>query len=79
MTKTKKIEIYESILHQIQLLREVSCNSQKLYVLLDDIGNWSYGHRVGNGTLTYRQQNKLIKNSLLKMYDSTFPPLPPRK
>jgi len=70
MTNKAKIRLYEDIFHKIQLLREVSMNPDKLRELLDLIGNWSYSHRMGNGTLSERQQNKIIQKSLNRLKEN---------
>jgi hypothetical protein len=72
MTNKKKIELYESILHRIQLLREVTMDATRLRELLDQIGNWSYSHRVGNGVLSERQQKNIINKNLKKMEDIIY-------
>ena len=59
----EKVKKYESLLHQIQMYREVSLNGEKLIKLLDNICKWSYSHRAGNGMLTEEQQSKLIKEA----------------
>jgi hypothetical protein len=46
-----KIEHYETILHTIQMHREITMNREKLVKLLELISAWSYAHRVGNGEL----------------------------
>jgi len=49
ITDKEKIAVYESLLHKIQLYREVTMNNDGVIRLLDSIGNWSYAHRAGNG------------------------------
>jgi hypothetical protein len=42
-------------------------NTQKINEMLDRIDDWSYAHRCGNGTLTDRQQNELIKKAFWRI------------
>lgn len=62
--------MYEGLLHDIQIYYEVALNQTKVRQLLNNIGRWSYAHRVGNGTLTERQQNRLINNNFKKLRDT---------
>lgn len=66
-TLRQKVETYERLLHAIQLHKEVTMNNNRLNALLNNICAWSYAHRVGNGTLTPRQQNKLINEAFKKL------------
>lgn len=59
-TMKEKINVYESVLHRIQMLREVAMNKEALIELLDIIGSWSYAHRSGNGELTEKEQQERI-------------------
>ena len=70
MTNKAKIRLYEDVFHKIQLLREVTMDSEKLSDLLNLLGDWSYSHRTGNGTLSKRQQNKLINQSLKRLNEN---------
>jgi len=48
-TLKEKVAVYESVLHAIQLHKEVTLNYQRLSEILDEVSNWSYAHRAGNG------------------------------
>lgn len=70
MTAQKeKIAMYESLLHDIQMYREVTMDGDKVRQLLDNIGSWSYAHRQGNGMLTESQQKRLITSKFKKLRD----------
>ena len=65
MTQKEKIAIYERLLHNIQLHREVTMNGQAVKELLDRICDWSYSHRSGNGELSESEQRSRVKTRLL--------------
>jgi len=71
MTLKEKIAMYEGLLHDIQMYREVTLDGEKVKQLLDNIGAWSYAHRVGNGMLTDRQQKRLITAKFKKLREVT--------
>lgn len=60
----KRIDLYQLALHKIQFYREVSMDSDRLTILLDLIGNWSYSHRAGNGQLDNDELVKRAENNL---------------
>jgi len=59
-TDKEKIEMYEALLHKIQLCAEVAMDGEKTSQLIRNICRWSYSHRAGNGELTDEQQENLI-------------------
>jgi hypothetical protein len=65
-TLKQKVAKYESLLHEIQACH-VTDNCTRLLDLLDQIWNWSYAHRVGNGQLTSRQQRDRITEAFNKL------------
>jgi len=69
MTQKQKINFYESVLHRIQLFREVTMDEERLAELLSAISRWSYSHRTGtgNGMLSERGQKKLITQEIKKL------------
>lgn len=66
MKMKEKIAIYERILHNIQLHKDVTMNHDKLRDLLDKISSWSYAHRCGNGELNNEKLVEEEMNSLKK-------------
>lgn len=48
-TLREKVEAYESMMHSIQMYRDVTMDSPAINHLLDVISDWSYAHRRGNG------------------------------
>jgi hypothetical protein len=60
MTKAEKLKLLEGVLHRIQLYREVTMDVQRLRILLDTIGDWSYAHRAGNGELSEKEVKRAI-------------------
>lgn len=68
-TMHEKIKQYEKLLHSIQMHHEVTMNAAAVNQLLNNIGNWSYAHRTGNGELTESQQQDLINYRFWKLND----------
>lgn len=68
-TLREKVTMYERLLHNIQMYREVTMDGDKVRQLLDNVGAWSYAHRQGNGELTDRQQHALIDAKFRKLTD----------
>lgn len=66
-TLKQKVETYERLLHNLHTLYAVTMDMAGVQQTLNDISNWSYAHRVGNGMLTARQQNKLINEAFNKL------------
>lgn len=63
---TEKVNMYEGVLHDIQMYREVVLINERVIRLLDNIGRWSYAHRRGNGEL---DNEPLIRRSFLRLRD----------
>ena len=68
-TNKEKILQYESFLHKINSFI-VSCNNDGIKELVENADNFSYSHRVGNGELSDRDQQKLINNAFWKLLDT---------
>jgi hypothetical protein len=68
-TLRQKVDQYESFLHKINSFI-VSCNNDGIKELVENADNWSYSHRVGNGELSERKQQKLINNAFWKLLDT---------
>ena len=65
----EKITMYESFLHKINSFI-VSCNNDGIKELVENADNFSYSHRIGNGELSDREQQKLINNAFWKLLDT---------
>lgn len=65
----ERVQMYEELLHDIQMYREVVLDDKKVKRLLDNIGNWSYAHRRGNGELTEEEQQVLIDDAFQQLRD----------
>ena len=63
----EKINVYESLLHRIQMYREVTLDRERLFSLLDKICNWSYAHRRGNGELSDTEHRQIINKAFDKL------------
>lgn len=67
ITDKEKIKMYEALLHDIQMCREVSMNGERLNTLLDNICRWSYAHRVGNGMISEERQQEIVDVAFEKL------------
>lgn len=62
----EKVWVYEQLMHSLALAYQMG-NSQRISELLSLIEQWSYAHRVGNGTLSDRAQDNLIKQEFYRI------------
>ena len=68
-TLRQKADQYESFLHKINSFI-VSCNNDGIKELVENADNWSYSHRVSNGELSDREQQRMINNAFWKLLDT---------
>ena len=61
--------MYEAFLHRINMCI-ISGNNDGIKELIENADNFSYSHRVGNGELSDKQQQKLINNAFWKLCDT---------
>ena len=61
--------MYESFLHRINMFI-ISGNHGGIAELVGNADNWSYSHRISNGELSDKQQQKLINNAFWKLCDT---------
>ena len=61
-TLKEKVAQYEAFLHNINMMMFCG-NPEGLQKLLAKADNWSYSHRVGNGELSDREQQKVINKA----------------
>jgi hypothetical protein len=67
-TLRQKVEQYESLLELLSLY--VNAGSQiSIQKLLNNIDNWSYSHRQGNGELSEKEQQQIINKAFWKLND----------
>lgn len=57
----EKVEVYEALLHKIQLNAEVTMNHDRMRILIGNICAWSYAHRCGNGEISEDERTCRIK------------------
>ena len=67
LTAEEKVEIYEKLLHSIQMCAEVSMKHDRVREYITRICNWSYSHRVGNGEYSDEEQNALIEAATIRL------------
>jgi hypothetical protein len=65
----EKLEVYEKVLHQIQMNAEVTMDHEKLKTLIGLICGWSYAHRSGNGEYSDDEQQAMIDQVFQKLND----------
>ena len=58
-TLKQKVEQYEKFLHNLNMMM-VCGNPTGIQKLLNKVDSWSYSHRVGNGELSDKAQQKVI-------------------
>lgn len=63
-----RLSVLESLLHRIQIAREVAMDADKVVALLDKICTWSRAHREGNGELTEKEQQERIDKAFEAFY-----------
>lgn len=66
-TAKQKVEVYEDLLHSIQLYSEVTMNNDQIREVIRRICAWSYAHRSGNGELTEKEQNEGIDQAFWRL------------
>lgn len=66
-TKKEKIAMYERFIDTLALYAETGSNN--LGTLLNNAGNWSYAHRLGNGEFTEKEQEELVTKKFWKLLD----------
>ena len=69
VTTVEKIEMYEGLLHDIQLFAEVTMDNEKLKKLISNICSWSYAHRSGNGENSDQEQQAEVDYAFKKLRD----------
>lgn len=57
----EKVEVYENMLHEIQMCSAVTMDGPALKHIIDIINGWSYAHRQGNGELSDEEQVALVR------------------
>jgi len=66
MNNQQRLRIYEQFFHKINL-HCITMNNEKIKDAVGLIERWSYNHRVGNGTLTEKEQRKMIDSVIKEM------------
>lgn len=66
-TQREKIAMYELVLDQVALRAETG--DKNFHKLINNICNWSYAHRVGNGELSEKQQEKIVTKAFWQLIE----------
>ena len=68
-TLREKVRQYEDFLHKINMF--CTCgNSDGIRELIENADSFSYSHRVGNGELSERDQQKAINSTFWRLCDT---------
>jgi hypothetical protein len=73
MQLREKVEVYERLLHKLQLNVSVLMDHEVVTDLLQNICDWSYAHRTGNGEYTEEEQNATVKKAFDKLLQTREP------
>lgn len=65
----RKVDVYESLMHEIQLFRSVTLDVPALTHLLDVVCDWSCAHRRGNGEI---DNDALVKKCLDRLEEGPW-------
>lgn len=59
----EKVQVYEQLLHKIQMNAEVVMDHEVVGDLITNICRWSYAHRCGNGENSEQEQDAIIRSA----------------
>lgn len=59
----EKVQVYEQLLHRIQMNAEVVMDHEVVGDLITNICRWSYAHRCGNGENSEAEQDAIIRSA----------------
>jgi len=59
----EKVQVYEKLLHRIQMKAEVVTDHEVVGDLIANICRWSYAHRSGNGENSEAEQDAIIRSA----------------
>lgn len=59
----EKTQVYEQLLHKIQLNAEVVMDHAVVGDLIRNICSWSYAHRRGNGEYSEQEQDAIVRSA----------------
>lgn len=66
-TLKEKVQVYEALLHKIQLHAQVAMNRAALGQIIQNICDWSYAHRCGNGEYSVKKQRRIINAAFKRL------------
>lgn len=66
----EKVEVYEALLHKIQLHAQVTMDHERVRILIGNICAWSYAHRCGNGEISEDEQKCRVRFQFNKLLDT---------
>lgn len=58
-----KVSTYEQLFHEINTYASITLDSSAVSEIIGLICDWSYAHRVGNGTLSDAEQAAVIQKA----------------
>ncbi len=69
----EKTQVYEQLLHKIQLNAEVVMDHAVVGDLIRNICSWSYAHRRGNGEYTEAEQDAIVRRAFDRLLETREP------
>ena len=63
----EKVEMYEALLHDIELFADETMDGEKVRKLIGNICSWSYAHRSGNGDISEDARLDRINKAFQKL------------
>ena len=67
-TLKQKVAKYEDFLHRLDLMMTCGDN-EGIKKLLSNASSFSYAHRIGNGELSEKEQQRIIDHNFWKLTD----------
>ena len=69
----EKTQVYEQLLHKIQLNAEVVMDHEIVGDLIRNICSWSYAHRRGNGEYSEAEQDAIVRRAFDRLLETREP------
>jgi hypothetical protein len=69
----EKTQVYEQLLHKIQLNAEVVMDHEIVSDLIKNICSWSYAHRRGNGEYSEQEQDAIVRKAFDRLLETREP------
>lgn len=74
VTLKQKVQVYEALLHELQMYAEVTMDPASVKEIIDRICSWSYAHRCGNGQNSDAEQQRIIDRAFHRLLERKSKP-----